>query len=188
MKKVALIGIAGPKHVGKSTLAKFMARHVIPRVLGCSAGILPFAQPVKDVAHMMGWNGEKDWNGRKLLQIIGGAGRDLIREDVWAQRWADTVTLDTSSLEVVIADDMRYDNEARAVRRLAENLGIPSLLIEVEGRTEYTREHSSEMGVDRRLVDVVLNNRDWDGFNENNRQVLEGLVQHLGEQAGLLPV
>jgi hypothetical protein len=105
-----VIGITGNMGVGKTTLANEIAGRL-------NGYVLPFAAPVKSIAKSMGWNGEKDERGRRLLQLIGTeCGRECIGEDVWVRRWLASLVEDSESPSAVIADDVRFENEADAIR------------------------------------------------------------------------
>ena len=73
-----LFGIHGPAGSGKTTMAKGLIGALLNHD-DATHTILPFAKPVKDVARNMGWNGEKDEKGRRLLQLLGTeCGRECI--------------------------------------------------------------------------------------------------------------
>lgn len=77
--------------------------------------ILPFAKGVKDVARSMMWDGEKDDKGRKLLQVIGGAGRDY-NIDTWVSATANSILTLPKSVDVIFVDDWRFPNELKFMR------------------------------------------------------------------------
>lgn len=132
--------------------------------------IVPLAEPLKRVAYSMGWNGRKDALGRKLLQRLGTeCGRECIGMDCWIDMWEDAhaAQLQDGVTKLVI-DDLRFENEARMVRRLggrvirieresaqpnkwaklAYQLGVKSAL------------HPSERPIPSDLVSVVVDNDD----------------------------
>lgn len=136
-----IIGIAGRAGSGKSTLAQFL------RVLLPHAEIIPMAQGVKDVATYMGWDGKKDAKGRRLLQLIGTeCGRECIGEDVWVHAFLRKVN--ASSSDYIICDDVRFDNEARAIRQAG------GLIIQIAGREDASVDasHPSELGISSTYV------------------------------------
>lgn len=110
--KRTIILISGKAGVGKSTSAKFIHNYLEDNITKHSY-IGSFATGVKDVASMLGWNGEKDSNGRKLLQDIGNFGREYDK-DVWVKYLLDQIYLNIPEelLDVIIIDDWRFPNEA----------------------------------------------------------------------------
>ena len=116
---IRVIGICGAARAGKTTFADYMyewlqARHMKPRMR-------PFAGPVKMIAGTMGWNGVKDDKGRRLLQLLGTeCGRECIGPDVWVDIWIHNIQVfvNTTDHYTIIADDVRFPNEAEAIRKL----------------------------------------------------------------------
>jgi len=107
-----VIAIAGKMGSGKSTVASMLAKHAEAR--GLTVEIIPFAKPLKDLATQIGWDGEKDSKGRRLLQLLGtDVCRDCIDKDYWAKRWRTAA--EASEADIVIVDDVRFDNEAEAL-------------------------------------------------------------------------
>lgn len=112
-----LIGIAGRAGAGKTTIAKYLEhRHHFHR--------LAFADTLKYLATRMGWDGEKDERGRRLLQHLGDVGREY-REDCWirpvmtAARGvsgpADGGTEPARGVAGAVIEDCRYINECREI-------------------------------------------------------------------------
>lgn len=113
MKKV--IAITGPIGAGKSEVATIVLRY-----FGEQSMLLPLAYPIKEIARSIGWNGEKDNKGRRLLQAIGTAGRDY-RQDIWLKIWSH-LAMSQHTPEYLIVDDLRYENELRYFREGVDNL------------------------------------------------------------------
>ncbi len=107
------IGITGNMGAGKTTLANAIERNY-PEV-----EVRPFAEKVKEIARMMGWNGQKDDKGRRLLQLIGTeCGRDCLGDDIWVRHWLSSLSDSEGWPMIVVADDVRFANEAAAIRSL----------------------------------------------------------------------
>lgn len=161
------IGICGPAGSGKSTLAGLLLTQLhnedvaqVPLGEGLGAVILPLAGPLKDIARQMGWDGQKDERGRRLLQLLGTeCGRQCIDPDIWVKRWRKIA----SGWRIVIADDLRYDNEANEF----------DFIVHVGGRAEPPRWrrwlsripiigrtflHASESGISPYLVHYWFDN------------------------------
>ena len=101
------VGFSGPAGVGKSTFATSVGLSL--QKLGFSTYDRPFAGPLKLIAKQMGWNGEKDEKGRRLLQLLGTeCGRECIGENCWIDMWKERRP---DSREIYLADDVRFQNE-----------------------------------------------------------------------------
>lgn len=142
---VALTGAAGS---GKSTAADYLIRHHgYERV--------KFAGPLKEMMRALGF-GEDDIEGsdkelsnsllcnkspRHAMQTLGTEwGRKCIGEDFWAILWKDTAEGILSKRGRVVVDDLRFPNEAAAVRSLG------GVIIKLEGRGGIAGTHASEAG------------------------------------------
>jgi hypothetical protein len=92
---------------GKTTLADILMCTAI-KDDGISATKASFATRLKSIARYMGWNGEKDEKGRKLLQGLGNIGREYC-EDVWVGITA--AYIEDQEAELAVIDDWRFRNE-----------------------------------------------------------------------------
>lgn len=121
-----VIGLCGPEGAGKSTVARLLAEHH-------GAEILPFAEPLKrmilalgvDPKHVFGTPAEKleplelfgGKSARVVLQRLGTEwGRQQIDDEFWVRAWLQRVK--KAHAGVVVADDLRFANEAAAVQSL----------------------------------------------------------------------
>ena len=147
-----VVGIHGPLGGGKTYLANLLATQFEHPV------ILPFAKPLKDFAFQLGWNGQKDAKGRRLLQLLGTeCGRECIDEDVWVNHWERARATLPEETDIVIADDMRFDNEWVHIQSLE------GCSIKLYGRDSYISSeqsgHASEQPMASQLFDFVFNNQ-----------------------------
>lgn len=112
MSKVLFFLISGKAGVGKTFTADIIKEAFSSR--GYTVAYKPFAEAVKNTARFMGWNGKKDSSGRKLLQVIGQAGREY-DENLWVNKVLESIHNMDFYPDVVIVDDWRFPNEfARA--------------------------------------------------------------------------
>ena len=110
--KTTVILISGKAGVGKTTAARYIQEYLHSEVTGYSY-ITHFATGVKKLAFIMGWNGQKDEKGRKLLQEVGNLGR-CYRGDAWVDFMIRHLqgTVPGELLDVIIVDDWRFPNES----------------------------------------------------------------------------
>jgi hypothetical protein len=141
------IGLTGPIAAGKSALAAALVATLADTL---PVEIRPFATPVKQAALDLGWNGEKDAKGRRLLQLLGtDIGRDLIDPDIWLNKWLDSAIEYPAS---IIADDVRFPNEAQTIRDLG---GTIVQVLRPDAPT-LIHPHPSEAGLPASLIDITL--------------------------------
>ena len=101
MKLTKTIGFTGLAGSGKTYAATWF------RFRTGKGSVWSFAAEIKAIAKGMGWDGQKDDRGRRLLQQIGSAGRAY---DPWT--WVSKMPTD----QPIIIDDVRFLNEAEAIR------------------------------------------------------------------------
>jgi hypothetical protein len=142
---VAFTGLAG---AGKSTATKYLVEQH-------GYTLVKFAGPLKDMLRAIGL-GEGDIEGadkelsnsllcdkspRHAMQTLGERwGRECIGEDFWINLWRDSVDRIVSAAGRVVCDDLRYPNEAKAIRRLGGDI------YKIEGRGGIAGGHVSEKG------------------------------------------
>lgn len=153
---VALTGAAGS---GKSTAADYLVRqHGYERV--------KFAGPLKDMMRAIGFSDDhiegdlkekpdallSGKTPRHAMQTLGTEwGRKCIGEDFWSNAWLYRVRGLVDFGRRVVVDDLRFPNEAAAVRSLG------GVIIKLEGRGGIAGGHESEKGCGT-----------WDGVVEND--------------------
>jgi hypothetical protein len=101
---------------------------------------------------------------RRLLQTIGTDwGRDLIHPDLWIHIWLFRARCSAG----VIADDVRFNSEANAIRQLGGSIWA----VTRPGATDASG-HPSEAGIDPQLINHhIINNSTIDN--------LRSQIQHL---------
>jgi hypothetical protein len=116
LAKTVCILVAGKAGVGKSTCSKFMEEYL--KEEGYRVYLGHFANGVKAVAQRMGWDGIKDEKGRRLLQQIGGVGREY-DNDMWCKElFQMTLVSSQYPLDIVIVDDWRFPNELEFLKTI----------------------------------------------------------------------
>jgi len=107
------VGAAGLAYSGKDSFAKVLACALADKT-NLSVAVIAFADPLKQMAREMGWDGKKDEKGRRFLQTLGQLGREY-DEDFWVKQWekncAEFSERAEGSQAIVIASDVRHDNE-----------------------------------------------------------------------------
>jgi len=145
-----LIGLVGPMGVGKTTLADAVV-HYMPRFRR-----VMFAYTLRAMLQAIGLTWEdvttyKDQphgylsgrTPREALQTFGEAGRTGIDHDIWVNATMRDVQEHLTRGDNVIIDDVRYRNEADAIRRMG---GVVVRLHRDEHtpRTDAASRHVSE--------------------------------------------
>ncbi len=177
--------ISGKAGVGKTTFAGLLSRVVHENEDHKSVVMThSIAWGVKQAATNMGWNGEKDVAGRRLLQGIGKIGREF-NIDVWVEIANKGITdthyhfgsFEDKGLRYVWIDDWRFRNEAKwfkemdyLYRLLFVRVIAPSREI-LKGTPEAL--DVSEVDLDDYAhFDVVIDNeRTMDDLYENAKMV-----------------
>ena len=155
-----IILVSGKAGVGKTTFSNMLVEEFQKQ--NRNAEVKSFAYYVKQIAkHMFSWDGNKDANGRKLLQFIGEKGREIT-----PIFWAKLLATDLNTYSIFIIDDWRYKNEFLYLNNLFDVVRIRIEAKDREilaGTSEYS--HQSEV--------------DLDGFNFNYIYYNSGDIQQL---------
>lgn len=109
-KKVIVVLISGKMGVGKTTAANM----VVGKLKDSEVDVkkLSLASTLKEIATLyMFWDGEKDADGRELLQTLGDVGRKYFK-NVWCRCLEEREILSkTFPPNIIVIDDWRYPNE-----------------------------------------------------------------------------
>lgn len=159
--KTKIVLFSGKAGVGKTTSANILKKLVDDHFI--LVDIDSFAKGVKNAATKLGWDGEKNAIGRKLLQDVGREGRER-NPNIWVDQVISR-SLNPIPKDVVIIDDWRYPNELKRLRnnKMFEVISIRLHAPEREvlsGTAEAT--DSSEIALpcenDTELYDFYINN------------------------------
>ena len=170
-----LIGLTGLAGSGKSSVAGILRRRYGGRVV-------PFASPLKKMLAALGvpkaclYGADKErpldllrgHTARHAMQTLGTEwGRGLIGDDFWLCAWADAVSAVPRDVLVVVADDVRFANEAECIR---DNGGLVLRVVRPSGRSTAGG-HASETG-DFAADAMILNN----GTKQQLGRTVAGIV------------
>lgn len=160
-----LIALTGPMRCGKSTATKYLKYKL--ESIGYIVKINKFAQTLYDLQSLI-YNrlgktlADKD---RVLLQLLGtNWGRNTIDQNIWVNSWKRDLNIIRQSTSnekklIVICDDLRFDNEAEAVRFLGGSV-VKLLGEQRSGETLTNVSHESELGISERYINYYINNNE----------------------------
>ena len=161
-----IILISGKAEAGKTTAANIIKYYLCG--IGKRAAIVPYGQYVKDTAKMIfGWDGQKDENGRQLLQWWG---TDVVRkknENFWVNTVMRLAAVLDVEIDYLIIDDCRFPNEVELWKHEYDYL---TLRIERPGHenalNDEQRKHPSETALDDYEFDVTISATDFKELKE----------------------
>lgn len=154
-----VILVSGKARHGKDTVAEILNSELTNR--GYRVLTAHYADLVKYICHsFFGWNGEKDENGRTLLQYVG---TDIVRShnpNYWVDFLVSVFRMFGDNWDYVLVSDCRFPNEIDGMR----NAGFDTMHIRVRrpgfesGLTAEQLNHLSETALDSVKPDVWLEN------------------------------
>lgn len=100
-----VIGFSGKAEHGKTTAAQAYKKIINDSVPELKVEIIPLAKRMKEQAKMVGWDGQKDEKGRRLLQEISWPIKHYHGEDIYA-KWCYEQALE-QNLDILLIDDVR---------------------------------------------------------------------------------
>lgn len=104
-----IIGFSGKAEHGKTTAAQGVEKYL--KEQGYKVAIVPLAKRLKEQAKLLGWDGEKDEKGRRLLQELSWPIKNYHGEDIYA-KWCIEEAIN-NGLEIVLVDDIRMYAEVK---------------------------------------------------------------------------
>lgn len=153
-----VILISGKAQHGKDTVAQFMKEELEKH--DKSVLIAHYADLLKYICKtFFGWNGEKDEEGRSLLQHVG---TEVIREqckDYWVKFIQGMLCFFPDEWDYVIIPDCRFPNELDGLRFHFRATYIRVTRPDFDnGLTKKQKEHPSETALDNVKPDFVFAN------------------------------
>ena len=163
---IKIIGLTGPKGVGKSTYAKSIENAVI----------LSFATPIKKMLEVI-LPGKKylnfkeepiphfpdNINVRMMLQSLGTEwGREKIYPNIWVDL-AYKAALPYIGKKTIIFDDIRFPNEGWAIRRWGCTHEVITEVVHISRKgyePDPNDNHVSEAGLPRGMIDKFVSVED----------------------------
>jgi len=159
INNVKVITISGHAQNGKDTTAKILKE--ILEDGGYKVLITHYADLLKYICRaFFDWDGNKDEEGRTLLQYVG---TDVVRNnepDFWVNFIVKILKLFDGNWDYVLIPDCRFPNECNVLR---EN-GFETILLKVirsgfeSPLTEEQRKHPSETAMDNTDADYTVDN------------------------------
>lgn len=150
VKPLRIIGVHGKAGSGKTTMCE-----LITKIIGRNCKIISFADPLKRIALSLGWEGEKDEKGRRLLQLLGTeVGRGCVAEDIWLRHYTMQL-FENRKEEIIFTDDMRFENEIALIKEYG------GTTVNLKGRSDIAKGasgHSSEKQMPDDEFDFTINN------------------------------
>lgn len=154
-KTKIVIAVSGPACIGKTTFSNFLLEelnkemHVI---------LQPLATDLKRKAILLGWNEEKDHNGRLFLQNLSKTLRAYHGEEYYAQELYKF--MGNSNFDVIIIDDARMRSEMEylknkediqliTVKIVNENFVSP---LSVEAQKDVTENDLKDYAFDYEII------------------------------------
>ena len=172
-----IIGIAGRAGSGKSEVARMVRDLVLPR----KAWGIAFADELKAIASdEFGWDGKKDERGRRLLQVLGTDCGRAYDPQIWVKRWRDELYEVNESFrpDYIIADDVRFENEAAEIHRMGGVVVRVNRPI-IDGVTDCPPDdHVSEQPLPQDCIDYTIRN---DGTLEQLRGLVDLVLREIGK-------
>lgn len=180
-----MVLISGDSGAGKSTFADCLEERLSHLYRG-EVRRFAFADELKSIAkYDFDWDGQKDERGRRLLQMLGSAGREY-NEHFWRDKLAKKVVrLLFLNDGVVIVDDCRYENELSCLDNIS-NIHVIKVRILRQDNPNHLKgraaDHSSEHGLDCvpfNSFDFVIENTSLSDLVEGAGEVVESIWRRM---------
>jgi hypothetical protein len=177
-KRIVVVLLSGKAGAGKTTVANFMIDGLPESKV---AGIAPFAMGIKTIATVIGWDGNKDEKGRRLLQQFGNAGREY-NEDLWVNFTMGAISSAGIPFDFIFVDDWRFPNEYDWFKDKTDVFGVYKIRIEREDNLLLNPEDvdvsETSLPDDGEYYDygIINKNIDLDELRAHSRLVLQMII------------
>lgn len=162
-----VICVSGKAQHGKDTVAKVLCNTLSEK--GYRVLVTHYADLLKYICKtFFGWDGQKNEEGRRILQYVG---TDVVRQqrpDFWVNFIVSILGLFGDNWDYVIIPDTRFPNEITTMGNSFETYHIRVVRPEfVSGLTPEQLNHPSETSLDNYPADAIIENN---GTIEDLRQ------------------
>ena len=180
---VKIVTISGKARNGKDIFAQYMA-NCLYEEHGKNTQIIHFAEGVKEVARSIGWDGEKDQNGRALLQFVGTEwGRKKIAKNVWIKKAEQKIY---NSTDIAIFPDARFVNEITYwIEQGYHVTPVRVVRLDEEGNEwdngmgEKLKQHSSETSVDNFPFRQIIHHETLEHLKTAAEIMANGMIENV---------
>jgi dephospho-CoA kinase len=169
-----IIGLTGKKQSGKSTAAEYIEKHHLAVRVNFKDGLVKelkekFPKLLDEIITIMDrleYDGMNPWTVerlfkekpplvRALMQNFGTEVRRADDSDHWVNHWIDSTMMYPN--EGIVVDDVRFLNEAEAVRALG------GIIVRIERpEMDSSDTHISELEMDQIVPDAIIRAHDGD--------------------------
>ncbi len=179
MNEKRIVGLAGPKGVGKSTFANQLAFEYYQEGFESVVRVMSFATPLKE---MLGCIVHDDYikedkeriiphlgvSARYCLQTLGTEwGRNTISHNIWVNIARHNI--EESDSQIFIIDDVRFDNEAKMILDMGGE--VWNLSRDGIGGADG---HISESGVSKELITKTIDLNEEKATTQEEDSLTEG--------------
>ena len=173
-----IILIGGKAGEGKSTLANFCIEY--SKSLNLEVTLIPFPSNVKKIGKLLGWDGNKDNKGRRLLQDVGRIGREY-NPNIWADKIVDEI-VSLFPINYAFVDDWRFLNESNVMQQhfspvIKVRIRRPEEFHTLIGTSLYNDISETSLPEDDKYYDFVINNNLSLGHLEREAENLINKIQ-----------
>lgn len=116
---------------------------------------LAFADELKNICYQIGWNGEKDEKGRRLLIDIGNSARKYDK-DVWVKKIISKILKDKDKNYVI--SDCRFANEYKNIKSLFKEVYLIGITSTIRGDRRLLGDESQKEYYEIKKDFVIMNN------------------------------